>query len=111
MFGCQPEKTTLHAGQSRSWFAEQGKKEEKKKSGTEPPYPPRYSFGENTTKNTRRIYMPRRYAGLGPYKDVFDSSARLMIKGVAIVYSNCLEERIFGGSYRSYIALQQTWEI
>ena len=23
--GCQPEKTTLHGGQSRSWSAEQGK--------------------------------------------------------------------------------------
>ena len=27
--GCQPEKPTLHGGQSRSWSAEQGKKEEK----------------------------------------------------------------------------------
>ena len=25
--GCQPEKTTLHGGQSRSWSAEQGKYE------------------------------------------------------------------------------------
>ena len=25
--GCQPEKTTLHGGQSRSWSAEQGKKD------------------------------------------------------------------------------------
>ena len=25
--GCQPEKTTLHGGQSRSWSAKQGKKE------------------------------------------------------------------------------------
>ena len=32
--GCQPEKTTLHSGQSRSWSAEQGKKEQKKKSGS-----------------------------------------------------------------------------
>ena len=28
--GCQPEKTTLHGGQSRSWSAEQGKKEKEK---------------------------------------------------------------------------------
>ena len=28
--GCQPEKTTLHRGQSRSWSAEQGKKEKEK---------------------------------------------------------------------------------
>ena len=29
---CQPEKTTLHGGQSRSWFAEQGKYSKKRKS-------------------------------------------------------------------------------
>ena len=28
---CQPEKTTLHGGQSRSWSAEQGKKKKKEK--------------------------------------------------------------------------------
>ena len=46
--GCQPEKTTLHGGQSRSWSAEQGQK--KKESGSAPPpppRPPRCSFGEN----------------------------------------------------------------
>ena len=36
---CQPEKTTLHGGQSRSWSAEQGKKK-KKKSGSASPSPP-----------------------------------------------------------------------
>ena len=39
--GCQPGKTTLHGGQSRSWSAEHRKK---KKSGGAPP-PPRCSFG------------------------------------------------------------------
>ena len=41
--GCQPEKTTLHGGQSRSWPAKQGKKEKKKKkseSASPPPPPP-----------------------------------------------------------------------
>ena len=28
--GCQPEKTTLHGGQSRSWSAEQGKESKRK---------------------------------------------------------------------------------
>ena len=37
--GCQPEKTTLHGGQSRSWSAEQGKKKGKKKSPAAPPLP------------------------------------------------------------------------
>ena len=38
--GCQPEKTTLHGGQSRSWSAEQGKKKKKKRLAAPPP-PPR----------------------------------------------------------------------
>ena len=38
--GCQPEKTTLHGGQSRSWSAEQGKKEKEKSLAAHPP-PPR----------------------------------------------------------------------
>ena len=46
--GCQPEKTTLHGGQSRSWSAEQGKENKRKKSGSiPPPHPPHCSFGEN----------------------------------------------------------------
>ena len=40
-------------------------KNTKKNPGSAPP-PPRCSFGENTIKITRRIYMPRRYAVLGP---------------------------------------------
>ena len=39
--GCQPEKNTLHGGQSRSWSAEQEKKKKKKKSGSAPPPLPR----------------------------------------------------------------------
>ena len=63
-------KTTLHCfcGQSRSWSAEQGKKKKKKEPGSAPPAPTRArcSFGENNIKITRRIYMSRRYAGVGP---------------------------------------------
>ena len=59
---CQPGLTTLDGGQSRSWSAEQRKKE---KYGSSPP-PPRCSFGENKLKLTRCIYIPRRCAGLGP---------------------------------------------
>ena len=59
--GCQPEKNTLHGGQSRSWSAEQGKKKKKKKSAI----PSRAARSEKK-KKTRRIYMPRRYADLGP---------------------------------------------
>ena len=32
--GCPPGKTTLHGGQSRSWSAEQGKENKKRKSGS-----------------------------------------------------------------------------
>ena len=52
--GCQPEKTTLHGGQSRSWSAEQGKKEKEKVWQRIPPPPPpraRCSFGEKIIKN------------------------------------------------------------
>ena len=38
--GCQPEKTTLHGGQSRSWSAEQGKKIKIKSLAAQPPPPP-----------------------------------------------------------------------
>ena len=60
--GCQPEKTTLHGGQSRSWSAEQGK-ENKRKSLAAYPHPPtpHTACSEKINKITRRIY--RRYAG------------------------------------------------
>ena len=38
--GCQPEKTTLHGGQSRSWSAEQGKENKIKSLAAYPPPPP-----------------------------------------------------------------------
>ena len=37
--GCQPEKTTLHGGQSRSWSAEQGKENKRKSLAAYPPPP------------------------------------------------------------------------
>ena len=37
--GCQPEKTTLHGGQSRSWSAEQGKENRRKSLAAYPPPP------------------------------------------------------------------------
>ena len=39
VIGCQPEETTLHGGQSHSWSAEEGKREQKKKSGSITPTP------------------------------------------------------------------------
>ena len=38
--GCQPEKTTLHGGQSRSWSAEQRKENKRKSLAAYPPTPP-----------------------------------------------------------------------
>ena len=59
--GCQPEKTTLHGGQSCSWSAEQGEKKKKRKSLAAPPPPhPRAARLEKKIKNkriTRRIHM------------------------------------------------------
>ena len=61
--GCQPEKTTLHGGQSRSWSAEQGKENKSKSLAAYPPPTPHTARSEKINKITRRIY--RRYAGLG----------------------------------------------
>ena len=60
-FGCQPEKTTLHGGQSRSWSAEQGKETKRKSLAAYPPPTPHTARSEKINKITRRIY--RRYAG------------------------------------------------
>ena len=66
---CQPEKTTLHGGQSRSWSTELEKKTVWQRT---PPPPPPYAHTYITRsekikiKIMRRIYTPRRYAGLGP---------------------------------------------
>ena len=49
--GCQPEKTTLHGGQSRSWSAEQGKNEKMKKSGSATRSPVRAAHSEKENKN------------------------------------------------------------
>ena len=59
--GCQTEKTILHGGQSRSWSANREKKKKGEKVWQRTP-----SVGENEINVTRPIYMPRRYAGLGP---------------------------------------------
>ena len=45
--GCQPEKTTLHGGQSRSWSAEQGKENKRKSLAAYSSHPPHCSLGEN----------------------------------------------------------------
>ena len=52
-FGCQPEKTNLHGGQSRSWSAEQRKEDKRKKSGSIPPPHTHCSFGEKVKQKSR----------------------------------------------------------
>ena len=44
--GCQPEKTTLHGGQSRSWSAEQGKENKRKSLAAYPPPTPHTARSE-----------------------------------------------------------------
>ena len=74
-----PKKTTLHGRQSRSWSAEQGKKEKiwQRLSPPPPPPPPPARAAQSEKINlkkkiTRRIHIYRRYAsrryagGLGP---------------------------------------------
>ena len=58
--GCQPEKTTLHGGQSRSWSAEQGKENKRKSLAAYPPPTSHTARSEKINKITRRTY--RRYA-------------------------------------------------
>ena len=54
-----PKKTTLHGGQSRSWSAEQGKKEKEKVWQRTPPPPARCSFGEKIINNKIKIRKSR----------------------------------------------------
>ena len=79
-----PKKTTLHGGQSRSWSAEQGKKE---KVWQHPP--PRAARSEKKKKKNHathlHVYALRKSAlrrwsrsVSHPYKDSYDSSARPM---------------------------------
>ena len=84
--GYQPEKNTLHGGQSRLWSAEQGKEEKKERLATPPPPPPRCSFGKNKIKIKSRdastcLGATRVSVHLALVQDSFDSSTRPM--GVA----------------------------
>ena len=92
--GCQPEKTTLHGGQSRSWSAEQGKKNKKSLVASPPPPPPRALFvwrknkkieksrGASTCLGATQVGVTQVVSvRLASYKDSYDSSARPM--GVA----------------------------
>ena len=66
-------KTTLHGGRSRSWSAEQGKKENRKSLAASPPPPPQRAARSEKNKNKNhathphvlfhRRYGGRRYAG------------------------------------------------
>ena len=93
-----PKKPTLHGGQSRSWSAEQGKKEEEKvwqhPPPPPPPPPPRALLVRRKKKKKKnhaayphvqalRKSALRRWSRSvsHPYKDSYDSSARPM--GVA----------------------------
>ena len=64
--GCQPEKLLYTVPNPASGLLNREKNKNKMSGSAPPPPPPRCSFGENKIKITRRISMPRRYAGLGP---------------------------------------------
>ena len=67
--GCQPEKKYFYtvANPARG-LLNRGKKRKKEKSleAHRSSLHSRCLFGENKIKITQRVYMPRRYAGLGP---------------------------------------------
>ena len=79
--GCQPEKTTLHGGQYRSWSAGQGKENKSKNYGsTSTPTPlVRRKNNENHATHLQVLLRPRPVSR--PYKDSSNASTRL--KGVA----------------------------
>ena len=82
--GCQPEKTTLHGGQSRSWSAKQGKENKRKSLVAHPPPPPPPTLLVRIKKKNHamRLQALRRSRSVShPYKDSFDSSTRS--KGIA----------------------------
>ena len=61
--GCQPKKSTLHGGQSRSWSAEQGKENKRRSLAAYPPPPPSTLLVRRKIKNknhaTHLHYSPR----------------------------------------------------
>ena len=78
--GCQPEKTILHGGQSRSWSTVQGKENKRKSLAANPPrHPPHCSFGENKQNHETHLQALRKSRSVSrPYKDTFGSSTRPM---------------------------------
>ena len=83
---CQPEKNTLHGGQSRSWSAEHGKENKRKRPAAFPPPPPtphtaRLEKIINKNHATHLQALRRSRSVSRPYKDIFSSSTSPM--GVA----------------------------
>ena len=84
--GCQPEKTTLHGAQSRSWSAEQGKENKRKSLAAYPPPTPHTARSEKINKITRRIY--RRYAGGRSRVRTRKPSARRLTRPMGVASQN-----------------------
>ena len=74
--GCQPEKTTLHDGHSRSWSAEQGKENKRESLAAYPPPPTLLVRRKIKNKNnaTRLQALRKSWSVSRPYKDIFCSS-------------------------------------
>ena len=72
--GCQPEKTTLHSGQSRSWSTEEGKENKIKSLAAHSPPPPTVLVRRKKKKNhlTHLQALRRSRSASRPYKDSFD---------------------------------------
>ena len=82
--GCQPEKTTLHVGQSRSWSAEQGKENKRKVWQHTPPPPPTLLVRrkiKNKNHATHLQALRRSRSVSRRYKDIFGSSTRHWANG------------------------------
>ena len=92
--GCQSEITTLHGGQSRSWFAEPQKEHIKIMSGT----PPRCSYRENIIKLTHRARTTKRRKKKMPRRASRDASSCLGATQVSMRLAPLQDS--FGASHR-----------
>ena len=109
--GFQPEKTTSHGGQSRSWSAEKGKEDKRKSLAVPPPTPlhhPHYSFGENNKNRATHLQALRRSRSVSrQHKDSFDSST-MSSMGVA---TQNLHASVRDEKFPSLVASLISWRV
>ena len=107
--GCQPQKTTSHGSQSRSWFAEQGKENKRKCLAADPPQPPTLLVRRKKQTNKQNVMHLHawRCAGLCPsgVRTRIPSTRRLgQWVSFAKIYSS-----VFDNKFPSLFASLSSW--